>query len=91
MTNSQIDIFQQKDGFYVGRMLKNGKMAKGAYKLTGEDIMTMYAQFFADFCKESGQQQMLMKTGDGQLLVTMKVPAKEAGEAKEKAADERGA
>lgn len=77
-----IDIYQMKDGFYVGRMCKNGKLAKGAYKLTGGDIMTMFAQFFDDYCNESKQKQMLMQTGDGQLLVTMKVPAKDAGEAK---------
>ena len=81
MTNSQIDIFQQEDGFYVGRKCKNGKLAKGAYKLTGEDIMTMFTQFFTDYCKESGQQQLIMKDGNGQLFVTMKVPAKDAGEA----------
>lgn len=86
MANSQIDIFKQEDGFYVGRMLKNGRMAKGAYKLTGEDIMTMFTEFFEDYCRESGGQQLLMQAGDGTLFVTMKVPAKEAGEAKEKTA-----
>ena len=82
MTQS-LDIFQEEDGFYVGRKLKNGKMAKGAYKLTGEDIMTMFTQFFEDCCRESGQQKMIMKSADGQFFVTMKVPAKDAGEAKE--------
>lgn len=77
------DIYQMEDGFYVGRMCKNGKMAKGAYKLTGGDIMTMFAQFFDDYCNESGQKQMLMQNADGQFIVTMKVPAKDAGEAKE--------
>ena len=76
-----LDIFQQEDGFYVGRMCKNGKPAKGAYKLTGNDIMTMFTKFFNDYCEESGQKQMLMQDAAGQLFVAMKVPAKvQAGE-----------
>lgn len=77
-----LDIFQKEDGFYVGRECKNGKLAKGAYKLTGEDIMTMFTHFFNDYCRESGQKQLLMQTGDGQMFVTLQVPAKKAGEAK---------
>ena len=79
MANSQIDIFQQEDGFYVGRKCKNGKMAKGAYKLNGNDIMTMFTKFFTDYCEESGQKQLLMQDGDGRLFVTMQVSAKDAG------------
>lgn len=78
----QLDIFQKQDGFYVGRECKNGKLAKGAYHITGEDIMTMFTQFFNDYSRESGQKQLLMKTGDGQMLVTMTIPSKEAGKAK---------
>jgi len=81
MANLQLDIFQLEDGFYVGRKLKNGKLGKGAYKLTGQDIMTMFTQFFEDFCRETGKTQLAMQSGDGQLFVTAKVPAKKAGEA----------
>ena len=86
MANSQLDIFQLEDGFYVGRRVMNRKkltLAKGAYKLTGGDIMTMFTQFFDDFCRDSGKTQLAMRSGDGQLFVTAKVPAKDAGEAKE--------
>lgn len=78
-----IDIYQLNDGFWVGKQKKDGTMAKGAYHITGEDIMTMFAQFFNDYSSESGQKQLLMQTGDGQMLVTMTIPAKEAGEATE--------
>ena len=81
-----MDIFRMDDGFYVGTLLENRKkptMAKGAYKLKGEDIMTMFTQFFTDYCQDSGKTQLLMQDADGQLFVTMKVPAKKAGEAKE--------
>ena len=81
MVNSQLDIFQLEDGFYVGRKLKNGKLGKGAYKLTGQDIMTMFTQFFEDFCRETGKTQLAMRSGDGQLFVTAKVSAKKVGEA----------
>ena len=78
----QLDIFQLEDGFYVGRKLKNGKLGKGAYKISGQDIMTMFTQFFDDFCRETGKPQLAMQDANGQLFVTAKVPAKkEAGEA----------
>ena len=81
---AQLDIYQQEDGFYVGRRLKSGKLAKGAYKVTGQDIMTMFTQFFTDFCQETGKTQLAMQDASGQLFVTSRVPArKEAGEAKE--------
>lgn len=79
-----LDIFQTEDGFFVGRRVKNRKkltLAKGAYKLTGQDIMTMFTRFFDDFCRETGKTQLAMESGDGQLFVTAKVPAKDAGEA----------
>ena len=74
-----LDIYQQEDGFYVGRKLKNGNFGRTVYKLTGDDIMTMFTKFFNDYCEESGQKQMLMQSGDGQLFVAIKVPAKGAG------------
>ena len=70
----QLDIFQLEDGFYVGRRLKGGKLGKGAYKLTAQDIMTMFTQFFEDFCRETGKTQLAMQSGDGELFVTAKVP-----------------
>ena len=82
MANSQLDIFQQEDGFYVGRKLKNGKLGKEFYKMTAQDIMTMFTQFFTDFCHETGKTQLAMRSGDGQLFVTACVPEPKAkGEA----------
>ena len=78
-----LDIFQQEDGFYVGRKCKNGKPAKGAYKLTGGDIMTMFTKFFTDYCDDTHTGQLVMEDGQGHVFVTMKVPAKDAGETKE--------
>lgn len=71
-----LDIFQLEDGFYVGRKLKSGKMAKGAYKLTGNDIMTMFTKFFTDYCKETQHEKLLMRDGDGGMFVTMRIEPK---------------
>ena len=80
----KIELFRREDGFWAGRELKDGSMSADAHKVTAEEIMTMFTEFFCDCCKETGQDKILMKDGDGQLFVTMKVPAKEnkAGEAK---------
>lgn len=77
-----IDIFHTEDGFFVGRQCKNGKPAKGAYKLTGGDIMTMFSKFFTDYCADTNNDKLVMADENGNMFVTMKVPAK-AGEAKE--------
>ena len=83
MANSQLDIFQLEDGFYVGRKLKNGKLGKGSYKLTGQDIMTMFTKFFTDYCDDTHKTQLAMRDASGQLFVTAKVlePNKAKGEA----------
>ena len=85
----KIELYREKDGFYAGRKLKDGSLSADAHKISAEEIMTMFTEFFSDCCKETGQDKLLMQAGDGQLFVTMKVPAKdakkaeEAGEAKE--------
>lgn len=78
-----IELFRREDGFYAGRELKSGKLSADAHKVTAEEIMTMFTEFFQDYCKESGQKQLLMQSSDGHLFVTMQVPAKDAGEATE--------
>ena len=77
-----IELFRREDGFYAGRELKSGKLSADAHKVTAEEIMTMFTEFFQDCCTESGQDKLVMRNGDGQLFVTMKVPADKAGEAK---------
>lgn len=74
MAKNDIEIYLQADGFYAGHMKKDGTLAAGAYKITGEDIMTMFTSFFLDYCKETGGQKLLMQDSAGALFVTMKVP-----------------
>ena len=70
MAKNDIEIYLQADGFYAGHMKKDGTLAAGAYKITGEDIMTMFTSFFLDYCKETGGQKLLMQDSAGALFVT---------------------
>lgn len=84
MKRSKIELFREKDGFYAARKLKGGKLSADAHKVTAEEIMTMFTEFFQDYCRESKEDKLVMKDGDGHLFVTMMVPVKEeTGEAKE--------
>ena len=78
-----IEIFTMDDGFYAGRQLKSGKMAAGSYRITDEDIMTMFTTLYENYVAQTGDRKMFMKTSDGDLFVAMKIPAEEAGEATE--------
>ena len=74
MAKNDIEIYMMADGFWAGHMKKDGTLAAGAYRLTGEDIMTMFTSFFTDYCRETGSQRLLMQDAEGALFVTMKVP-----------------
>lgn len=76
----KIELYQRDDGFYAGRELKDGRMSADTYKVTAEDIMTMFTEFFQDYCQETNQKQLLMQDAKGRLFVTMLVPEKSAKE-----------
>jgi len=38
--------------------------------------MTMFTEFFGDYCRETGDQKLLMQDADGRLFVTMRVEPK---------------
>ena len=74
-----IEMYRRDDGFYAARELKNGELSADAHKVTGEEIMTMFTEFFGDYCRETGQTKLLMQDAKGQLFVTMRVPTKKDG------------
>ncbi|MCR5578686.1 MAG: hypothetical protein K6F74_05675 [Prevotella sp.] len=76
MKQKEIELFRGEDGFYAARELKDGSLSADKHKISGEEIMTMFTEFFVDYCKESGQTKLLMQDGDGQLFVTMRVETK---------------
>lgn len=75
MEKKKIEMYRRDDGFYAARELKNGELSADAHKVTGEEIMTMFTEFFGDYCRETGQTKLLMQDAQGRLFVTMRVPA----------------
>ena len=84
MKQKEIELFRTEDGFYAARELKGGSLSADKHKISGEEIMTMFTEFFVDYCKESGQTKLLMQDGDGQLFVTMRVETKPSNAANKK-------
>ena len=78
MEKKMIEMYRRDDGFYAARVLKNGELSADAHKVTAEEIMTMFTEFFGDYCRETGQSKLLMQDAKGQLFVTMRVPKQTA-------------
>ena len=76
MKQKEIELYRRDDGFYAGRELKDGSLSADAHKVTAEEIMTMFTEFFCDYCAETGQTKLLMQDAQGGLFVTMRVPEK---------------
>ena len=74
----EIELYRRDDGFYAGRQLKDGSLSADAHKVTGEEIMTMFTEFFGDYCHETGESKLLMQDAKGRLFVTMRVEQKKA-------------
>ena len=68
----ELELFRMSDGFWAGHQTADGKRMKaGAHKITAEEIMTMFTEFFTDYCKESEESKLIMMDGEGKLFVTM--------------------
>ena len=72
----EIELYRRDDGFYAGRQLKDGGLSADAHKVTAEEIMTMFTEFFGDYCRETGESKLLMQDAEGRLFVTMRVEQK---------------
>lgn len=79
MKQKEIELYRRDDGFYAGRELKGGGLSADAHKVTAEEIMTMFTEFFGDYCRETGESKLLMQDGEGRLFVTMRVQPKGNG------------
>ena len=77
MKQKEIELFRRNDGFYAGRELKDGNLSADAHKVSAEEIMTMFTEFFTDYCKETEESKLIMQDGNGKLFVTMQVPDKQ--------------
>lgn len=67
----QIEIFAHEDGFYAGVMLKKGQLGKGAYRITDEDIMTMFSTLCKYHHDTTGEPKMLMRDAEGRIYATV--------------------
>lgn len=76
MEKKKIEMYRRDDGFYAARELKNGELSADAHKVTGEEIMTMFTEFFGDYCRETGQTKLLMQDAQGRLFVTVRLEKK---------------
>ena len=80
----EIELYRRDDGFYAGRQLKDGSLSADAHKVTAEEIMTMFTEFFGDYCRETGESKLLMQDAKGRLFVTMRVEKKKAAPGSQK-------
>ena len=76
MKQKEIELYRRDDGFYAARQLKDGSLSADAHKVTAEEIMTMFTEFFGDYCRESGQSKLLMQDAEGRLFATMRIDPK---------------
>lgn len=76
MKQKEIELYRRDDGFYAARQLKDGSLSADAHKVTAEEIMTMFTEFFGDYCRETGQTKLLMQDAENRLFVTMRVQPK---------------
>ena len=76
MKQKEIELYRRDDGFYAARQLKDGSLSVDAHKVTAEEIMTMFTEFFGDYCRETGQTKLIMQDAEGRLFATMRVQPK---------------
>lgn len=84
MKQKKIELYRRDDGFWAAREKKDGSLSADAHKVTAEEIMTMFTEFFCDYCSEIGQTKLLMQDAKGGLFVTMRVPNGKQTEAPKK-------
>ena len=73
MKQKKIELYRRADGFWAARELKDRSLSADAHKVSAEEIMTMFTEFFCDYCAETGQSKLLMQDASGGLFVTMRV------------------
>lgn len=75
---NEIELFLEKDGFYAGRKMKNGKMAAGSHKITEDEIIIMFASLLRVFAKKTDGDTMVVQGDDGMAMIAKLVPLKKA-------------
>ena len=66
MAKSEQKLLKSIDGFYVGRVLKNGELSKDAYKLSDMDIALLFEEYLRRYC-ERNKTNILLAYRKGRL------------------------
>ena len=80
MKQKEIELYRRADGFWAGREKKDGSLSADAHKVTAEEIMTMFTQFFTDYTQETGENRLLMKAADGTYFAAVRLKPREESE-----------
>lgn len=59
MSKTEQKLLKGADGFYVGRVLKNGNLSKDAYRLSGKEIVLLYEDYLRNYCKRNNTNILL--------------------------------
>lgn len=43
-------LLKSRDGFYVGKVLKNGNLSKDAYHISDREIVAMFEDYLTRYC-----------------------------------------
>ena len=73
---NEIELFLEPDGFYAGKKNKDGKLAKGAHKLTEDEIFTMATTLIRTFAAKTGQDTLVIQGNDGKAVIAKLVEIK---------------
>ena len=76
MIMQEIELFLEPDGFYAGKKNKDGKLAKGAHKLTEDEIFTMATTLIRTFAAKTGQDTLVIQGNDGKAVIAKLVEIK---------------
>lgn len=63
MAKTEQKLLKGADGFYVGRILKDGKLSKDAYKISDKEIARMFEEYLRSYCRRNDTNVMMAYRG----------------------------
>lgn len=67
MAKTEQKLLKSLDGFYVGRILKDGSLSKDAYHITSQDIALMFEEYLREYCARN-KTDILLAYRKGRLV-----------------------
>ena len=59
MAKTEQKLLKGADGFYVGRVLKNGELSKDSYKISNTEIALMFEDYLRSYCERNNTNILL--------------------------------